>query len=780
MKRIIICLLAAVLLIGGTARIKAEAFNKDLDIEENALISSSAFLDGLLYLTIDGGFFSYAPAGQSLKRLAVDDQRTTARSEEELSAAGLPADSYGSFILFAEDHKLYAIDAQAFGFILPVAIENDVITIHDGVSIDMTPLGLTHGDDASINYITQLSCSHGRLYICTINEMNLSLSLLSYDIGKGGAATRYKADSIWRISPYKEGKLLALTADPADIYQVQSARAFNLSVFDPQTGSLEELGDSSLPFSFRGGSLLYDAQRDMVYIKGESEIYERDSWGRTKVTAYLMPAPYSGGSGDGIFLLSENLLLAVHGKSIAIRETDQDQLPASRLTIRGGSMNDAHEKAMKALGGLSVSFTGGESAYDTQTLAQALVSGDDSFDILIINSEYIDTGRLISKGYAADLSGSPLLQDYMAGLYPIMQETGKRDDKLYMIPVDMNAGGLMSYAAKLFEQVEPLQPPETYDEILDMIQAWNDGLGDKYPDLLPMRSDDYRKRMVTLAISMYADAAAARHQEFNYHDPSLQKMLARALSVQTDNIAQRIDWQSPDAQAQSDLIYSKAALIEDYYYLSLEDLNINLRAQAQGISLLAQSGNTEYETGAQLPLRLALHKGEEPAVGIGLTLMAINPRSRNPASAIAYIEEYVKHIDPGKQAMMNPGLNDHIPNPRYEEEAEALEATRLYYETELRKAQSAEKTELEQRYAEHNKYANIRQEEARYSVHQETISYYRDLIKNSFIRTYEQNMALYSFEMTRLQDQLTLGLISLDQFTEQADGKLRLMRLEGQ
>lgn len=32
----------------------------------------------------------------------------------------------------------------------------------------------------------------------------------------------------------------------------------------------------------------------------------------------------------------------------------------------------------------------------------------------------------------------------------------------------------------------------------------------------------------------------------------------------------------------------------------------------------------------------------------------------------------------------------------------------------------------------------------------------------------------------RLQDQLTQGLISLDQFTEQADGKLRLMRLEGQ
>ena len=105
MKRIMICLLAAVMLFGGTARIKAEMFNKDFDINESALISSSAFLDGMLYLTIDGSFFSYAPAGQSLKRLAVDDRRTAPQSEKELSAAGLPADSYDSFILFAEDQN---------------------------------------------------------------------------------------------------------------------------------------------------------------------------------------------------------------------------------------------------------------------------------------------------------------------------------------------------------------------------------------------------------------------------------------------------------------------------------------------------------------------------------------------------------------------------------------------------------------------------------------------------------------------------------------------------
>ena len=78
-----ICLLAAVMLFGGTAKIKAKMFHKDFDIEETALISSPACLDGMLYLTIDGGFFSYAPAGQSLKRLAVDDRRTAPQSEKE-------------------------------------------------------------------------------------------------------------------------------------------------------------------------------------------------------------------------------------------------------------------------------------------------------------------------------------------------------------------------------------------------------------------------------------------------------------------------------------------------------------------------------------------------------------------------------------------------------------------------------------------------------------------------------------------------------------------------
>lgn len=44
--------------------------------------------------------------------------------------------------------------------------------------------------------------------------------------------------------------------------------------------------------------------------------------------------------------------------------------------------------------------------------------------------------------------------------------------------------------------------------------------------------------------------------------------------------------------------------------------------------------------------------------------------------------------------MMNPGLNDHILNPRYEEEAEALEETRLYYETELPRHRALKKRNL--------------------------------------------------------------------------------------
>ena len=52
------------------------------------------------------------------------------------------------------------------------------------------------------------------------------------------------------------------------------------------------------------------------------------------------------------------------------------------------------------------------------------------------------------------------------------------------------------------------------------------------------------------------------------------------------------------------------------------------------------------------------------------------------------------------------------------------------------------------------------------------------MIANSYIRTYEHNMAFNNEEMNSLLNRLIEGQTPLEQFVNEADGKLRLMRLE--
>ena len=130
--------------------------------------------------------------------------------------------------------------------------------------------------------------------------------------------------------------------------------------------------------------------------------------------------------------------------------------------------------------------------------------------------------------------------------------------------------------------------------------------------------------------------------------------------------------------------------------------------------------------------------------------------------------------------MMNPGVSGDILNPNFERELKDLDESINYYEEALKKAEGAEKTELERNFEEQKKYIENRREEAKYIAREQTVADYREIMKNSYIKTYSQNMAFNNEDMYTLLNRLIQGQTPLEQFVMEADGKLRLMRLEGQ
>ena len=789
MKKLFSILLMMALLTGGASSARAQAaasIDQDIVAGEDIWLSSSVFLGDKLYLTGQGKVFSYTPGEDAIREMKIADLRTGQEDGEAIQ------DSIGEMLhynlrLFTQGDRLYGVDVQEKGMIYPLAVEGETLSISDGVKIDTTPLrNMDYGDEGYVEDPLQLMGFKGRLYLINrtwgASDGSTILSLLSYDLEKGGEAVKHNTEFVWQLVPYKEDKLLALVMDPDSSWdeKTQTSRNFTLSVYDPQADSLEELGDSGVMFAYEGIGLAYDAANDKIYLQGRSEVYVRGEDGKTQIAAYLIPSEYGGSSGDRVFVLPQGGVIVITGKNIAVREADPARLPSSRLTIYGSYMDEVHQKAMQALGNVPVTFLDGKWFESSQALGQALVTGEDGIDILVIGSSYMDIDNLMSKGYAADLSANQTLKDYMGSLYPMMQETGQYDGKLYMVPVDMYANGMMSYYTEMFGQVDDVEVPGTYGELIDLIQRWNDELGELYPDMIPLQSDDYKNQMVQLAIGMQTGAMAAQGKEFSYNDPALKEMLAAALALRTDDISPKIDWESPDAQEQIDAIYNKVPLIEPYYSLDLASMNYDMTSGEGGRSRWNADG-TEIKVGRQMPLQLAVREGEEPVpVEIDLMLMFVNPKSKNLDAAIAYVEAYVKNLRADKIAMMNPNVSGDILNPNFERELKDLDESINYYEEALKKAEGAEKTELERNYEEQKKYIENRREEAKYIAREQTVADYREIMKNSYIKTYSQNMAFNNEDMYTLLNRLIQGQTPLEQFVMEADGKLRLMRLEGQ
>lgn len=783
MKKLLSYILTLALLLSSGAAAASEAApqtDADISVGENKWLGSSAMLDGRLYFGSGDEYLSYTPGEEAVRTLELKDERTQKKEEDETP----------NLMLASDGEKLYGFALHQAGMIYPLSVDGDALVVKDGVSINTEPLrNMEYGDEGYIETPMQILCQSGRAYFVNRNYTSsgdAKLSLGSYDLEKGGEMTEYQAQFVWRLAAYKDGKMLAQVLDPEQTWdeKTQQIKNYALALWDPAADTLEDLGDLGVKANFEGTPMVYDAEKDLLYIQGKSEVYQRGADGVLKIGAYLVPNQYGGQSADNIYLLGQGRMAVVGGPNISLREPNPDTLPSVRLTIYGSYMNPAHQKTISAMGGLPVTFLDGKWFESAQKLGQALVSGDDNIDIMVLSASFMDLKNLMSKGYAADLSGSAKLKEYTDALYPDMRDMGRYEGKLFMAPVSVNGSGLMGYYPKLFEELSELKVPAAFTDLVDLLQQWNDDMAEEHSDLIPLQSDDYKFNLMYKALRMKAAIAAAQGKEFSFADPELKAMLEAVINLNADDILPKVDWEKdPEgAEEQMNEIYNRTPLMTDYYPTDLRSLNYQLTMPDSQTSRKRAGENGETISSGPLELlRLSTVEGgaQEP-VQLYLSLMFVNPKSKHLDTAIAYMEEYVKNLEPAEAAMMMPGMNGDIENPNYEQEIKGIEESFQYYEKTIKEAEGAEKTQAEKNYEEFKQYAENRREEAKYAVRKETLARFREIMENRAITTYESNLIFNNEDMSKLLNRLMQGQMPLDQFLSEADGKLRLMRLENQ
>lgn len=285
-----------------------------------------------------------------------------------------------------------------------------------------------------------------------------------------------------------------------------------------------------------------------------------------------------------------------------------------------------------------------------QDVYQELLMGGEEVDLYFVPYSS-GVKRMIEKGYAAPLPDSELLSADHESLYDVYAACLKWEDRLYAVPAYVECGSWTTSA----ENDEPV--PTTLSEALDAAAQWADSENNTGQIYLGI-SFEYRE---WTALDWLDAALTQTMLERNPQEP-LEVRHSAALRQVMEEVktaykaarlpllpeeARHFDWDDPSA------MIGQAG---DSY---------------EGVNTNSYAGRSwENERPVQGPKILEQEPMRYPAV---MMVYILNPRSKHPREALAYLEWLAENREPAREALLRkdsvPVLHDHV-----QKEIESLSA----------------------------------------------------------------------------------------------------------
>ena len=166
---------------------------------------------------------------------------------------------------------------------------------------------------------------------------------------------------------------------------------------------------------------------------------------------------------------------------------DGENEPAPELVLAGklneyGDTNTLPDLTpfLMANNGVQITMTDYPSAFDD--LALALVSGNDQFDVMVLELSMGNVDSLLDKGYYVDLSDDESIAAYVRNLYPVWRDECLRGNEIVGIPINVRNIYMYMVNLDVWEEQGLGDYPKTYDELFDCIGEWDSmGVLDEVP-----------------------------------------------------------------------------------------------------------------------------------------------------------------------------------------------------------------------------------------------------------------------------------------------------------
>lgn len=770
MKKILALILAACLMLCAAYALAATG-NVTIAVQGqdgfNDFISSMLVWGDKLLLSSYDTLYAWNSETRKLVEVQGYDQLQYMLTDEETGVIKAEEDEYCYFDsdLYVVEGKIYRMaqindsDGNQTSYLVEIIISDDgelslgdVIDLGDALSITNEADGETYSYTRSL----QNPCSFGRtIYALSYGD---SLELLSLDLDSETVDTvtldtDYQIDS---ISPYTEGKLLMIGSN-YNVDPVETA----LLVYDTQTEEITELGKMPRDGYNTPSAICYDEARSKVYYVLSGSVWRMDisddGFGTPEEFGDMPLESYS----NSVAVMMGDWYILSSYDGVVGRDVTLDKMPPQRLRIINSNYAESIKTAYYA-------FTDKHPEYmvsisdnlDESTLLQSMMNRDSSVDIYTISSSSSALSALMNRGYLAELGSSEKLTAAVDSLYPFIGDFCKKDGQLYLMPFSGYATGLTMNTKALTEKLGYTQEdvPTSWKQLFELIDdiVVNKKLEEAPEVSFVMAGYTQRDLRDMIFSNMMRDY-------YTWLDQS-EENLTNGTSVLLElcEAFEKVDW-------------SGLGLPEEYS----EDGWMSDGIMKESVLIDFNSVDVTSYVGAdrdRVICPLSVVDGEEPVIGMTLTLAFVNPFSENKDAAIEYLEDAWDANGRTNRILMNPNDNEPVVNAYYEQNLKEIQNNIDQLKKSLETMTDEETREMMQNDINSTEeWLETYKESGKYDVTPEQIAKYREVAGKMAVAKSD----IYGGDSYDQMYQYVDGAITASQFAAQLEKTLQMQRLEG-
>lgn len=708
-----------------------------------------------LYIRTSFGLYSAGPGDESaVLRASMEEPRY-----DSYLRPGEDPDQPQAALILADGERLLGLDVrQQTLYTLDILGQELVYTAP--LKLDLSDFLQGDARQFSFQLPSFITVMDGHMYMRLPHFGEKQRDLFSFNM-QTGEKKAYSPLNFQAMAPYRDGSLIAIQANLADAYQMDSTpeRRPRLVVFTPGSDSAESL-EASLPFPGprqQCSDIYYDAAEDSLYLFTDTDIYRlMGDMQSPRLIGYLPALGYPSRVLGGLQPLPGGLALAF-SNNVYRRPRDEAGLrDATPLAIfQAGSLGDPSmlPRIMMALDDVTLRMPEGlgGAAYTRQQLAEALVTGSLQADILVMGSSFFDLDKLMDKGYLLDLSGSEIIRQHVGEMAPNLRAAFTRGERIYAVPASLGLMPMAVHPAAL--EALGLPVPASITGLIDLAEQWLKGPARQQPEYSFLAHEDRLKTgLQALVMTSYVDNMLGTGQALTFDTPLFRGLMARLEGLDTKGLDSGESWE-------------KLPLIEPA-----------VQAEPRFPPGRSPGGDRDSRY-----LVLPMADGQPAAIQANASLVVVMAASQHKEAALRFVETLIQAQHPVDQAVCKPEATASIDNPDFEAGRKRLELAVDQLTAQVQQAEAAHKTRLQSRLDRAMTELADYEATARYLITAEELAVFHQLVARSYIRTgLQDTLAQAVWDQQDLPSQYMEGAISLDQMIAQLDDKLRLIYMENQ